>query len=174
MHTLDINEIYRKEYQRLLYSCFKITKDMQLAEDVVQETFIKAIKKKDSIKDNTKWSAWLSVIARRTAIDLVRSEARKQATPIESEELADVVQTEKNIVEEEVEFHAMLEQIKSMVLRLNKIYQEVIFLKINDGLQDAEIASHIDLKTTSVKTRLRRARIHLKEMLVAQVVTKQI
>lgn len=169
MRTEDINALYKSEYQRLLYSSYRITKDMQLAEDVVQETFIKVIRKKDSIQDNTKLSAWLSVIAKRTAIDLIRKERITPTTAIEDEDLAKIIQTANQMVEEEVEYLVLLDQVKNKLLNLNEIYQEVMLLKVDAGLNAPEIAKQLNLKTASVKTRLLRARKHLTEMLQAQV-----
>lgn len=169
MRAEDINALYKSEYQRLLYSSYRITKDMQLAEDVVQETFIKVIRKKDSIQDNTKLSAWLSVIAKRTAIDLIRKERITPTTAIEDEDLAKIIQTANQMVEEEVEYLVLLDQVKNKLLNLNEIYQEVMLLKVDAGLNAPEIAKQLNLKTASVKTRLLRARKHLTEMLQAQV-----
>ncbi|MEH7385649.1 RNA polymerase sigma factor [Bacillus sp. JJ1521] len=84
---LHFSEIYNEYHSRLFRISYSITRDVHMAEDVVHETFIKAINKIDTIEDNRKIGAWLSTIATRTAIDFVRMERSKKGIPMEQEML---------------------------------------------------------------------------------------
>ncbi|MBN6206851.1 RNA polymerase sigma factor [Ralstonia pickettii] len=109
MSTINFTEIYSIHYHRLVQIGYSITKDIQLAEDVVQETFIKAIKRIDSIQDKGKLPAWLSVIAKRTAIDMIRSEQKKKGILMEQDTLESLVKEINYNVEEEVEITLLME-----------------------------------------------------------------
>src|SRR4051795_4092130 len=87
MSAIDFSELYRLFYKRLFYIGYSITRDLHIAEDVVQETFIKAMKKIETIEEESKIGAWLSVIATRTAIDFVRRERNKKPILMEKEML---------------------------------------------------------------------------------------
>ena len=140
-----------------------------MAEDVVQETFIKAIKKIDSIQDKGKLAAWLSVIARRTAIDMIRSEHQKKGILMEQDMLASLVKEMDSNVEEEVEITFLKEQVRKAIFSLANIYKDVMVLKVNHGLKEQEIAQQLNVNPSSVKTRINRARKRLKVMIKEQV-----
>src|SRR4051812_8706201 len=83
MGTVDFNQIYAKYSKRLHYIAFQYIKDRFLAEDIVQEAFLKAYKKINTVEDTNKLGQWLSVITARTAIDFLRSEKRKTWMPVD-------------------------------------------------------------------------------------------
>jgi RNA polymerase sigma factor (sigma-70 family) len=161
MITIDMSEIYRLHYKRLVYQVNMMIKDMQMAEDVVQETFIKAMKNMGTIQSTDKIAAWLSIIAKRTAIDMIRCERSKKGILMEQDELAKLWVDYKLDVEKEVEFAIFLEDVQEGILELGTIYQDVMVLKVKDGLKVHEIASRLNLKLSTVKTRINRARKQL-------------
>lgn len=164
MNKIDFSELYTLHYKRIFHISFSITRDSYLAEDVVQETFIKAMKKVETIQDKQKVGAWLAVIAGRTALDFVRKEKRKTAIPMEHEMIECLgIKTMQN-VEQEVQTGFIAEEIHSAIRQLTRDYQDVLFLKLDQGLKDHEIASILDLKPSTVKTRIFRARKQLKMM----------
>ncbi|WP_190284831.1 RNA polymerase sigma factor [Bacillus sp. S3] len=169
VNKIDFSEVYRLYYKRLFHISFSITRDLHLAEDVVQESFIKAMKKVDTIEDEKKMGAWLSVIATRTAIDYVRSERKKKAVLMEQEMLECLGKEMKQNVEEEVEFELLTEQVNHAIGKLTLEYQDVLKLKIGQGLKEHEIASVLNLKPSTVKIRIYRARKKLKLLFLKQI-----
>lgn len=161
---MDITELYTCHYKRLYHICFSMTRDAYLAEDIVQETFIKAMKKAETIIDEEKAGAWLSVIARRTALDVIRRERRKAAVPMEQDMLECLGVATKQNVEQEVESGFAAEEITGAVKKLTGSYRDILLLKINRGLKEREIASMLNLNPSTVKTRIFRARKQLKMM----------
>ncbi|WP_371933393.1 RNA polymerase sigma factor [Halobacillus litoralis] len=69
---MDFCEMYEQYYHRVYYTALKVTKNPCSAEDILQETFIKAYDKLEGIREEGKVGAWLSTIAHRKAIDLLR------------------------------------------------------------------------------------------------------
>lgn len=161
---MDITELYTCHYKRLYHICFSMTRDAYLAEDIVQETFIKAMKKAETIIDEEKAGAWLSVIARRTALDVIRKERRKAAVPMEQDMLECLGVATKQNVEQEVESGFAAEEITGAVKKLTGSYRDILLLKIDRGLKEREIAAMLNLNPSTVKTRIFRARKQLKMM----------
>ncbi|PAE22730.1 MULTISPECIES: RNA polymerase sigma factor [Bacillaceae] len=161
---MDIAELYICHYKRLYHICFSMTRDAYLAEDIVQETFIKAMKKAGTIIDEEKAGAWLSVIARRTALDMIRREKRKAAVPMEQDTLESFCLITKQDVEQEVESGFALKEIKTAIRQLALNYQEVLLLKVDGGLKEQEIAAVLNLNPSTVKTRIFRARKQMRAL----------
>lgn len=128
---------------------------------------MKAYKKIDSVDDPTKLGAWLAAITARTAIDFLRMEKRKGCILLDSqvlEPLAGAAGNEAN-TEEEVYVRLFQEEVDRTMETLSVESQQVLILKIQYGLKEAEIASLLNLKSGTVKTRLYRARKQLKRCL---------
>ena len=75
--------VYRS-HGRLVYAvAYKVLGDRSLAEEAVQQTFVKAWRAAQSFDESRELGPWLAAIARRVAIDLYRREAVRTADPIE-------------------------------------------------------------------------------------------
>lgn len=172
MCKIDFSEVYTLHYKRLFHIAYSITRDMHLAEDVVQETFIKAMTKADTVEDAGKVGSWLSVITTRTAIDFIRREKRKKGIPMEQEMLEFLGKEMKQNVEEEVATGIFAEQVNRAIGKMKLDYQNVLRLKLGNGLKENEIASVLDLKPSTVKIRLFRARKQLKLLFHEQLSAK--
>ncbi|MFC4798775.1 RNA polymerase sigma factor [Neobacillus sp. GCM10023253] len=159
---LDFTELYSLYYKRLFVISYSITRDRFHAEDVVQETFIKALNKAGTIEEQGKMGAWLSVIAARTAIDFIRREKRKKAVPFEHDLLELMGKETKQNVEQEVETGLLFEEINEAIGTLQYEQQELLMLKFTKGLKEEEIANVLQLNPNTVKTKIYRARKKLK------------
>lgn len=168
-NNIDFSNWYKKSYKRLFHIAYRITRDAPLAEDVVQETFIKAMNKAGTIIDESKMGAWLSVITTRTAIDIVRRERKKTAIPLEQLNLEILGKNVVQNLEEEIETSFLKEQINDAIMCLASKYQDVMLLKFMHDLQEEEIAKVLALNPFTVKTRIHRARKQLKLLCLEQV-----
>lgn len=161
-------EIFEKYYERVYYSAYFMIKDRELAQDIVQETFIKAFKHLHTVEDEQKLGAWLSTIASRTAIDYIRKE--KKWNEIVTD---DVYMDEKSLqvseiastVENELIQKQTSEQITELINRLKPEYKQVIILRYLYELTYEEMATHLDMNVGTIKTRTHRARKQLKNIL---------
>ncbi|WP_147534686.1 RNA polymerase sigma factor [Bacillus marasmi] len=163
MEKLDFNQLYSMYSKRLYYTALSIIRDPFLAEDIVQETFLKAFKKTDTIDDNSKIAAWLNSIAARTAIDILRSEKRNNWMPSDHSLIESVLYSSnsQDMTEIEVENRLFKQELHASMGDLSKEYKEVLILRIDHGLKEKEIAHFLQLKATTVKNRLYRARKQL-------------
>ncbi|MED3563189.1 RNA polymerase sigma factor [Bacillus xiapuensis] len=166
MGSIDFNQLYREHSQRLHYIAYSYAKDRFIAEDIVQEAFLKAYKKLETVEDSNKLGAWLSAITARTAIDFLRMEKRKNWMLVDPSIMEPMIgRSEASVnLEEEVGLRLFNEEVIQTMGCLSKEFQEVLILKIHYGLKENEIASLLDLKSATVKTRLYRARKQLKHV----------
>lgn len=163
--------IFEMHYERVYQAAYFVIKDKYLAQDVVQETFIKAFQKMDTLQDGNKLGAWLGTIATRTAIDFLRKVKRRNDLPfedvyIDEERLDDQMPS----IEDKIEYQFFEKNILENIRLLEPPeYREVILLKYEYELQDKEIAEALGISVAAAKSRLHRARKKLKSILGNQL-----
>ncbi|MGG1685464.1 RNA polymerase sigma factor [Pseudalkalibacillus sp. NRS-1564] len=77
--TICFNDIFTKHYKRVYYTALRVLKDHGLAEDVLQETFLKAYDRLDEVQSERKLGSWLSTIAARKSIDQLRKQKKSDS-----------------------------------------------------------------------------------------------
>ncbi len=162
----EMKTIYKLFYRRVFHEAYFITRDIHLAQDVLQETFIKAFIQLDSLQDQEKMGRWLSTIATRTAIDYIRKENRDRSEEYD-ETLMKNIQVEIVLtVEDVVEYNLIVEEIINKIMELKEEYREILILKFIHELKQNEIAELTNLNVGTVKSRLHRAVKALKLKLI--------
>ncbi|QIR15019.1 sigma-70 family RNA polymerase sigma factor [Shewanella aestuarii] len=136
---------------------FWLCGDKHVAEDITQETFLRAWKALDSLNDDKAAKAWLITILRR---ENARRFERKQFdyNDVEQEQLEDVLST---TTEDETENYWLRRQIGKLDIE----YREPLLLQLIGGFSGDEIAELLSLNRNTVMTRLFRARNQLKDAL---------
>lgn len=149
-------------YRGVFKAAYFITRDVQLAEDVVQETFLKALGKLRQLDDETKINAWLIKIAMNTARGLMRKNRRFPVSPD-----ADVVyrQASEYLPEEVLVQKEDLLAIWQTVDNLPVETQQVFILHYNHGMSVKEISLVTGVPEGTVKSRLSRGRLFLRKKL---------
>ena len=138
--------------------------EKQVAEDLVQETFLRAWRALDSLKDEKAAKSWLITILRR---ENARRFERKRFDMSEYEE-ASITDTQSVTTEQQLENHWLREKIS----QLPPEYSEPLVLQVLGGFSGEDIATMLDLNKNTVMTRLFRARNKLKEALEAEPVKR--
>ena len=134
---------------------FWLCHDKQVAEDLVQETFLRAWRALDSLKDEKAAKAWLITILRR---ENARRFERKRFEMNEYEE-ATIQDNQATSNEQSIENDWLREKIAL----LPEEYREPLVLQVIGGFSGEEIADLLSLNKNTVMTRLFRARNQLKE-----------
>jgi RNA polymerase sigma factor (sigma-70 family) len=170
VEKIDFDYIFSMYSRRLQYIAFSIIKDHFLAEDVVQETFLKVHKKIDTIDDPKKIAAWLLSITVRTAIDFLRKEKRMNWIITDQQIMENLFFHSGigNSTEKEVEMRLFNHELECCLLNLSEEYKEVLKLRIQYGLREQEIACKLQLTASTVKNRLYRGRKQLIKVLTAK------
>ncbi len=143
---------------------FWLVHDQHVAEDLVQETFLRAWRALDSLKDEKAAKSWLITILRR---ENARRFERKQLDMSEYEEPS-IVDNISTSTEQQLEDHWLREKIA----RLPADYREPLVLQVIGGFSGEEIASMLNLNKNTVMTRLFRARNQLKDAIEAEQTVK--
>jgi RNA polymerase sigma-70 factor (ECF subfamily) len=140
----------------LLRFAFWLARDRALAEDVVQETMIRAWKAQDSLLDEGAAKPWFLTIIRR---EYARTFERKRFVTVDVEEL---------IAKEEPMLAAAddqeLMELRAAIFKLPGEYREPLVMQVLMGYSTAEIAAELGLSNAAVLTRLFRARKQLRVM----------
>ncbi|WP_206484642.1 sigma-70 family RNA polymerase sigma factor [Thalassotalea sp. G2M2-11] len=134
--------------------------DKQVAEDLVQETFLRAWRALDSLKDEKAAKSWLITILRR---ENARRFERKRFEMSEYEE-ATICDSKATGAEQQIENDWLREKIAKMP----EEYREPLVLQVIGGFSGEEISQMLSLNKNTVMTRLFRARNQLKEALDEQ------
>jgi len=163
--------IFDVHYERVYQAAYFVIKDKYLAQDVAQETFLKAFQKIDTLEDGNKLGAWLGTIATRTAIDFLRKIKRRNDILIEDVYIdEEKIDDEMTSVEDKVEYQFLEKLIQKNISILEPPeYREIILLKYKYELQDKEIAKALGISVGTAKSRLHRARKKLKMVLGDQL-----
>lgn len=133
------------------------------AEDLAQETFIRAYKKFDTLKDPAKGRSWLYQIARNSTIDFFRKNSKREI-PLDMEILD--YYTQRTAVDHEAELTQMelSKEMAKCINRLSSDDQMVVKLLYFEGYSYKQIADLLNINQNTLKSRLHRARHALLEV----------
>ncbi|MFC3123380.1 sigma-70 family RNA polymerase sigma factor [Agaribacter flavus] len=133
-----------------------LIKDRAIAEDVVQETFLRAWKSLDSLQDEAAAKSWLITILRR---ENARRFERKQFDLVDIDDVS--------VADPKANDNANTQQrdLRRAIAQLADEYREPLILQVIMGFSGDEIAAQLDLNKNTVMTRLFRARSQLKEIM---------
>jgi RNA polymerase sigma-70 factor (ECF subfamily) len=164
-----------RRYERPIFSLlYRMVRDRELAEDLSQDTFVKALNAIESYKPEYKFSSWLFKIANNAAIDHLRRReldtlslegSPHAVTPDAVEatalQIGDRGETPLDIVEAK----ELGGEIERAIAQLRPEYRACILLRHVDGRAYEEIGEMLDLPLGTVKTYIHRARNELRRSL---------
>lgn len=148
-----VEAYYRPLYRYAYWLC---RGQRQTAEDLVQETFLRAWRALDSLQESKAAKAWLTTILRR-------ENARRFQKP--QLELAEYDLEQLADSGTEFAYSPERDALHQLVGRLPELYREPLSLQLLFGYTQQEIAEILELPSNTVATRLRRARLQLREWL---------
>lgn len=147
--------LVRAYHRDLFRYAYWLCKDKTVAEDLVQETCLRAWKSLDSLQDEKAAKSWLITILRR---ENARRFERKQFDLVD-------IDDHGNDASVSDDPHHQHQWLQVQIMKLEVDYREPLFLQVIGGFSGEEIADILNLNKNTVMTRLFRARNQLKEML---------
>ncbi|AOX06092.1 RNA polymerase subunit sigma [Corynebacterium sp. NML98-0116] len=176
MAETDLKTRFTEEAMPLLDQLYggalRMTRNPQDAEDLVQETFLKAYNAFDSFKPGTNLKAWMYRIMTNTYINSYRKKKRR---PLETsaEDVTDhqlyTTSSHDSTGLESAEVEALKampnSRISEALNALNEDYRMVVYYADVEGMAYKEIAEVMDIPLGTVMSRLHRGRKQLREML---------
>jgi RNA polymerase sigma-70 factor (ECF subfamily) len=160
---MDFWDIYHNHYERVRKFIFALVKDEWVADDLIQETFIKVQKNLNQLKDETKLSSWIFRIAHNLCQDHFRKSSqssKREHIPIEDRHFLTIP-----VIQTKFEQHQMGACVQDKIRLLPESYQTVLVLFDLMEFSHQEIAEIIGISVENVKVRLHRARKKLKTIL---------
>ncbi len=157
-----IFERYRTFVRKLAYS---FSREENIIEEIVQNSFLKVYKKIDQFKENSKFTSWLYVIVKNEGRMYLREkEKRKKFKNIENP-MDKFEKADKKTMDEKVELKELKRKVKMAIDELPDHYQNILEKVAFEGKKYKEVASELNLTISQVKSRLYRARKKLKKMI---------
>jgi RNA polymerase sigma-70 factor (ECF subfamily) len=161
-----------RRYERPVFALlFRMVRDRELAEDLSQETFIKALNAIESYRPEFKFSSWIFKIANNAAIDHLRRReldtlsldgSPHAETPEAMQATALQIGARQESPLDTVEAKELGSEIEAAIGRLRPEYRSCILLRHVEGRAYEEIAEILDLPLGTVKTYIHRARNELR------------
>jgi RNA polymerase sigma-70 factor (ECF subfamily) len=154
-------QLYKLYYKAMFNTCLRIVNDSLEAEDIMQESFLKAFEKINSYKGEVSFGAWIKRIVINHSLD----ELRKRKLDLESiEESVYEIKDEHEKPENE-EIQAKAEEIKEQINQLPDGYRIVLSLYLIEGYDHDEISEILNISNSTSRSQCARAKKKLIERL---------
>jgi RNA polymerase sigma-70 factor (ECF subfamily) len=150
-------------YQDVYRYAYWLTRNQSIAEDLVQETFLRAWRSFDSLQKAGAAKAWLFTILRRENARMYER-YRPELVDIDDVAIAEENDNEPDERQKQAELHRA-------IMQLEPEYRDPLLLQVIGGFSGKEIADMLDLNNNTVMTRLFRARGKLRDILVDDTAT---
>ena len=155
------DKLYKLTSNDVWFTCVSLLKDEENAKDIMQETYITAFLKLDTLKDEEKFCGWLTAIATNKSKNKLKGKVEYQ---IDDEVLIAKTETDELMLPEEyinkAEKRKVLLQIIEDTLSFNQ-YQTVLMFYF-DEMSISEIAQGLEISEGTVKSRLNSSRAKMK------------
>lgn len=152
-------QLYRKYCEGMFCVAMRFLKNADDAEDVLQESFIKAFQRLEQFRGEVTFGAWLKRIVVNGCIDFLKSKKQK---------MIELDESYMHVAEEggwKVDDDVDLKKVKKSIETLPEKYRYVVQLFLMEGYDHSEIAEILNISETASRTRLLRGKGMLKELL---------
>ncbi len=163
MTQIEFNKMVDSHSVSLKMHALNFTKDVEDANDLVQDTMLKAIRFYQTFQEGTNFKGWLFVIMKNTFINNYRKTAKSKSLIIQDEEISSLnllYSAHKNGSVSKM----IVDDIQKALNHLPEVYS-VPFIKYFEGFKYHEIALELQIPLGTVKTRIHVAREMLKKYL---------
>jgi RNA polymerase sigma-70 factor (ECF subfamily) len=164
--TEAFGELVRRYQDRLYNAVYRFVDSGEDAQDVVQDTFLSAYQALAAFKGGSRFFTWLYRIAINHAVDLKRRRRLVLRHDFEqNEDSQPLDKSESSRPEQAVERGEEIALLRAALNQLSFEHRMVLILKDIEGLRYEEMAEALDVPIGTVRSRLHRARLELREIL---------
>ncbi len=170
MSTATFSQAALEHLDSLYGYALILTRDQTAAEDLVQETYLRAVRAFGQLMANSNLKSWLFVIMRNAWLNQLRhTRSGPRFVELDNEEEESVYQHDRLSEDPHVVYLRKLEreQIRMAIADLPELYREIIVLRDLEGFSYQEIATMLSCPAGTVMSRLGRARAKLRRALVS-------
>jgi RNA polymerase sigma-70 factor (ECF subfamily) len=160
-------EALMKEYGQDVWNyAFVLTKNRSIADDIAQDVFMQAFRHIDSFRGESSVKTWLLRITRNQSLNYRNSAFFRRVVLVGRVLVNHTERSAEDVVVEQ----ELSNDVWRAVLRLPKIFREVIILEVKYGMRISEIVDLLHLSEGTVKSRLYRARRKLQGSLKGETI----
>jgi len=159
--------LYSRYYKRVFHFLFRFNQNTSDCEDLVQETFLRVYKSRDSYNHSSKFSTWIYTIAQNLSYTQYRKKIRMDMVNFHTDELQQSHEVSENVENSDYD-PDILFQRKSFLEVFNKAlesisgdFQEVVELRDLLGFSYEEISDKTGMPMGTVKSKINRGRHQL-------------
>jgi len=163
-------ELVCRYQDRLYNSVYRLTANAEDAQDVVQETFIQAYQSLSTFKGDSLFFTWIYRIAINTAITLKRKQKSTISINASGQQggiIDPLDSSEFNQPDHVLELAEKEQTIQQALNRLSSEHRTVLVMKDLEGMKYEEMADILQVPIGTIRSRLHRARLELREILEA-------
>ncbi len=160
MMDINFEEIYCKYYKSIYRYLVAIAKEVNIAEEIAQETFFKALKNIDKYDPNKKMLTWLCEIAKNTYFSEYKK--NKKFQKLSESEIELEIDNEQNIVDKIIDNEDNSEILK-ILHKLEEPYKEVFTLRVYCELSFKQIGEIFDKNENWARVTYYRSKLKIKE-----------
>ena len=167
-------ELVNRYKDKIINFIYRFMGDIDVSQDLTQETFLKFYIKKDSYKEIAKFSTWLYTIAGNLAKTELRKNKRRKTYSVSDLSRNDNPFIIKDIESEEYEKHDNKEAqfLQESIIELDQEFRTIIILREIQELSYDSISKILKLPLGTVKSRINRGKLKLREILNKKGVTR--
>ena len=154
-----LGELYNTYVKQIRGVCKHYLSDKQTINDAVHDSFVAIFTSLDSLRDDSKFEAWMMAITRNVAKDYLKA---NQTIPLEEIAKNKILDT---TTQEKVEAELFLSEIASLIGKLPDGYGKIFRLAVFEGLSHKEIAARLGIEPHSSSSQLARAKKMLRSLM---------
>lgn len=164
MDKSSFKNLFELHYSPLCNFAYRITDDIDQAEDIVQDIFVKVWNDPDLLDGNKNINSYLYSMVRNRAFEVIRRENISQKINQQLEYIQNNAAT-TNVEEDEIEKLLLLEQIYVSIRQLPPKCSEVFTLSKVNGLTYVQIAEKMNISVKTVENHMGKALRLMRELL---------
>lgn len=163
-------QVYENNAKKLYNLALRLVGDRHRAEEIVQETFLRAFDRADTFREGARVSTWLYRICANLSYDYLRAKRYRDAVSLEApvraeeggaDELGDRLPAPVSTPAEEAGRNEVRDAVRELMEQLPERERTVLILRHYEGMTFERIAEALDLTSRTVQNCLRRARTRI-------------
>ena len=162
------SQLVNRFKDRLLNFIYRFVNDLDLAEDLVQDTLLKLYTHKDSYQEIAKFSTWLYTIAANLARTELRKKKRRKTfsvTELSRDDREFIIASSDVDPSEDLSSQNFEKSVQRALAELPDDFKTIIILRDIQELSYDEISKIVDVPLGTVKSRINRGRVKLQQLL---------
>lgn len=160
-------EVYNRYYKAMYNTSYRIVKDSYKAEDIMQESFLSAFTKLDSLKEASMFGSWLKRIVINNSIQYYNQSSKYQDVPLD--DVMYKVEDEQGFVDDDELITTKASKIIETMKDLKENYRVGLSLHLIEGYDYDEISEILNISHGNCRTLISRAKDSLRQKLLSTV-----